>query len=157
MYFYVIINKFKCNRVAASIKQKSILKIFSSFHAIKKKKKKTNTRRARWVRVRSLDADVGRGDRGPWSLGLGQEGRGSSWCPARLFPESQDSNAHVEGTMERDAKRGHTRRRETISWPGHPAHLQLTLFQLPGPPGAWVGKCGRFPPRSRLQVGWDPG
>lgn len=43
MYLYVIINKFKCNRVAASIKQKSILKIFSSFHAIKKKKQKKKT------------------------------------------------------------------------------------------------------------------
>lgn len=43
----MIINKFKCNRVAASIKQKSVLKIFSSFHAIKKKK----LRRASWVRV----------------------------------------------------------------------------------------------------------
>lgn len=54
----MIINKFKCNWVAASIKQKSVLKIFSSFHAIKKKKQ---LRRASWVRV------------GVW-MGLGDEG-----------------------------------------------------------------------------------
>lgn len=34
VYFYVLITKFKYSRVAASIKQKSILKAFSSFQAL---------------------------------------------------------------------------------------------------------------------------
>lgn len=96
---------------------------------------------------------MGRRERGWRSLepGPGAGGRGRrEQLVARLFPEPQDSNAHVDGTTEVDAK-------ETISWLGRPVHRQLTLFQLAGPPGAGLGKCGLPPGPAPRRLGWGWG